>query len=113
MSRKMDPVDMTMNVASMGRRRFHVMNLLIRMTMKMEVVIARSPERVVASPYDGMRKGSMVMMNIPKPNPVVRWTKLAPTVSRNISRILFISVKNHANIVLSPVLILVFHDLTP
>jgi hypothetical protein len=36
------------------------------------------PERVTASPYDGIRKGSAVIMNMPKPKPTVLWTKLAP-----------------------------------
>jgi hypothetical protein len=43
------------------------------------------PDRVVASPYVGMRYGSIVMMKIPKPKPVVRCTKLAPMLSRNMA----------------------------
>lgn len=53
--------------------------------MMAEVVSARSPDKVVASAYDGIRKGRRVIMNIPKPKPVVLCTKLAPTVNRNIS----------------------------
>ena len=48
------------------------------MAMSVEVVSASRPDRVVASPYEGIRKGSMVMMKIPNPKPVVRCTKLAP-----------------------------------
>ena len=47
-----------------------------------EVVIARMPERVVASPKEGMIEGSIVMMKMPKPKPVVRCTKLAPMLNR-------------------------------
>ena len=54
--------------------------------MTAEVVMARSPERVVASPYVGRKNGSIVMMNMPKPKPVVRCTKLAPILSRNMKR---------------------------
>jgi hypothetical protein len=49
-------------------------------------VIASSPESVVASPYVGMRNGSIVIMKMPKPKPVVRWMKLAPMLSRNMER---------------------------
>lgn len=83
--RNMVGVDMTMKVSRIGTSLFHVMNFLILMHMSMEVVMARSPERVVASPYDGIRNGSIVIMKIPKPKPVVRWTKLAPMVRMKIS----------------------------
>lgn len=49
----------------------------MRMAMYMELLIANKPVSVVASAYDGMRNGSIVMMKIPKPKPVVRWMKLA------------------------------------
>ena len=55
---------------------------LILKAIVAEVVSARSPDRAVASPYDGMRRGRDVMMNMPNPNPVVLCTKLAPMVSR-------------------------------
>ena len=32
----------------------------------------------------GIRNGSIVMMKMPKPKPVVRWMKLAPMLSRNM-----------------------------
>lgn len=38
--------------------------------------------RVTASPYDGIRKGSALIMNMPNPNPTVLCTKLAPAASR-------------------------------
>ena len=53
--------------------------------MTAEVVIARSPESVVASPYVGRKNGSIVMMKMPKPKPVVRCTKLAPMLNRNMA----------------------------
>lgn len=55
------------------------------MTIISEVVIARMPERVVASPKEGMIEGSIVMMKMPKPKPVVRCTKLAPMLNRKSS----------------------------
>lgn len=74
-----------MNVRSIGISLCHVMYLRYLYAMKEDVVRARRPESVVASPYDGIMNGRRVMMNMPNPNPVVRWTKLAPIVSRNIS----------------------------
>jgi hypothetical protein len=53
--------------------------------MTAEVVIARSPESVVASPYVGRKNGSIVMMKMPKPKPVVRCTKLAPMLNKNMA----------------------------
>jgi hypothetical protein len=53
--------------------------------MTAEVVMARSPERVVASPYVGRKNGSIVIMKMPKPKPVVRCTKLAPMLNRNMA----------------------------
>ena len=53
--------------------------------MTAEVVIASSPESVVASPYVSRKKGNIVIMKMPKPKPVVRCTKLAPMLRRNIA----------------------------
>ncbi len=53
--------------------------------MTAEVVIAKSPESVVASPYVGRKNGSIVIMKMPKPKPVVRCTKLAPILSKNMA----------------------------
>ena len=88
---QMAPADMTMKVMSMGRSRFQVTYLLIRKLMMADVVRARRPDNVVASPYEGIRKGRSVIMNMPNPNPVVRWMKLAPTVRIKILTILSIS----------------------
>ena len=73
-----------MKVSSMGRRRFRVTYLRNLATIAMEVVSARRPDRAVASPYEGIRKGRAVIMNMPNPKPVVRCTKLAPAASRNM-----------------------------
>ena len=73
------------NVIKIGSSLLHVIYDLMRNVIMAEVVSARSPDKVVASAYDGIRKGRSVIMKIPKPKPVVLWTKLAPTESRNIS----------------------------
>ena len=55
--------------------------------------MARSPDNVVASPYDGIKKGSTVIINIPNPKPVTRCIKEAPlqkSISKNRS-IAFVS----------------------
>ena len=89
---KMAIVDTTMNVNSIGHSRFQVTLLFNFHTMTAEVVIARSPDSVVASPYVGMKNGSIVIMKMPKPKPVVRCTKLAPMLNRNmaITRLLIV-----------------------
>ena len=79
--------EVMMNVRRIGRSLFQVIYLLILKLIIADVVNARRPESVVASPYEGIRKGSIVIMNMPNPNPVVLWTKLAPKVRRNISSI--------------------------
>ena len=71
----------------MGRRRFHFTYLIYFNMTTVAEVRESSPERVTASPYDGIRKGSAVMMNMPKPKPIVRCTKLAPIARRNIGRL--------------------------
>ena len=55
--------------------------------------MARSPESVVASPYVGRKNGSIVMMKMPKP--VVRCTKLAPILSRNMAITMLLIINNH------------------
>ena len=76
----------------MGRSLFHDIYFHILATITDEVVRASSPDRAVASPYEGIRKGSRVMMNIPKPKPVVRCTKLAP-VARSIIYGIFSNIR--------------------
>ena len=55
-------------------------------------MMANNPDNVVASPYVGRKNGSIVMMKMPKPKPVVRCTKLAPMLNRNmaITRLLIV-----------------------
>ena len=103
-SAKMDIVDMMMNVSSIGHNRFQVMKPRSFQTMTAEVVMANRPESVVASPYVGRKNGSIVIIKMPKPKPVVRCTKLAPMLSRNMKRtmlliliILKISCKDNNN----------------
>ena len=79
-------VETIMNVSRIGQSRCHVTKPRNRHTIAAEVVIASSPESVVASPYVGKRNGSIVMMKMPNPKPVVRWMKLAPMLSRNMDR---------------------------
>jgi hypothetical protein len=71
-------VEKILNAATMGRRRFHVTYFRYWIITTVAEVRDNRPERVTASAYDGIRKGSAVMMNIPKPNPIVLWMKLAP-----------------------------------
>ena len=75
--------------------------------------MARSPERVVASPYVGRKNGSIVIMKMPKPKPVVRCTKLAPMLNRNmaITRLLifYFHFLTDIKVIVETVIILV-HD---
>ena len=64
--------------ATIGSNRFHVTYLIYLIMTTVAEVSESSPESVTASPYDGIRKGRAVMMNMPKPKPTVRCTKLAP-----------------------------------
>ena len=57
--------------------------------------MANRPESVVASPYVGRKNGSIVMMKMPKPNPVVRCTKLAPMLSRNMAITMLLIINYH------------------
>ena len=57
----------------------------MRQTMTADVVIANRPESVVASPYVGRKNGSIVIIKMPKPKPVVRCTKLAPMLNMNMA----------------------------
>lgn len=83
--KQMERPDISMNVISIGMSLFHEIYSRYLYDMIAEVERASRPDRVVASPYDGIRNGRTVMMKMPKPKPVVRCTKLAPTVSRNIA----------------------------
>ena len=87
----MAKAEMTINVSRIRHSRFQVTYRRSRHTMAAEVVIASSPDSVVASPYDGRKNGSMVMMKMPNPNPVVRCTKLAPMHSRKMASVIVIA----------------------
>ena len=74
------------NAATMGKRRFQFTNFrYLNITIVAEVSDKR-PERVTASPYEGIRKGSTVIMNMPNPKPIVLCTKLAPAARKMIYR---------------------------
>ena len=83
-SRHIAIVEKMMKAAKMGSRRFHVTNFRYFIMTTVADVSERSPDRVTDSPYEGIRKGSAVMMNIPNPKPIVRCTKLAPIDRRNM-----------------------------
>ena len=78
-------VETMMNVSNIGHSRFQVMKLRSFQTMTADVVMANRPESVVASPYVGRKNGSIVMIKMPNPKPVVRCTKLAPILNRNMA----------------------------
>ena len=90
--RQIAAVEVIRKMERIGMSLFQVMNLLYFIEATRDVVKANNPDKAVASPYDGIRNGSRVIMKMPNPNPVVLCTKLAPTASRNICRIF--SVKN-------------------
>ncbi len=78
-------VETTTNVSSIGHNRFQVMKPRSFQTITAEVVMANKPESVVASPYVGRKNGSIVIIKMPKPKPVVRCTKLAPMLNMNMA----------------------------
>ena len=80
-------VEKITNAKVIGRKRFHVTYFTYFTMTNAADVSDSSPERVTASAYDGIRKGRAVMMNIPNPNPMVLWMKLAPIARRNIGRL--------------------------
>lgn len=84
-------VENTTNVTIMGKKRFQVTYLIYCSITTVAEVSDRSPERVTASAYDGIRKGSAVMMNMPNPKPIVRCIKLAPAARSMIYRIFSIN----------------------
>ena len=84
-SAKIAIVETMINVSSIGHSRFQVMKLCSFQAMTAEVVMASRPESVVASPYVGSKNGSIVMIKMPKPKPVVRCTKLAPMLNKNMA----------------------------
>ena len=77
-SRYMAMVEKTTKAATMGRSLFQFTYLMYLIMTTVAEVSESRPERVTASAYDGIRKGSTGIMNMPNPNPMVRCTKLAP-----------------------------------
>ena len=88
-------VETTIKVSSIGQSRHQATYSRMRQTMTADVVIANRPESVVASPYVGRKNGNIVMMKMPKPKPVVRCTKLAPMLSRNMAITILLIINNH------------------
>ena len=70
--RHIDRVEIMRKMESMGISLFRLTFLLYFHAATAEVVRASSPDKAVASPYEGIRKGSIVIMKMPKPKPVVR-----------------------------------------
>lgn len=68
----------------MGSSRFQVTNFRYLTITTAAEVSDNNPDSVTASPYDGIRKGRAVIMNMPNPKPTVLCTKLAPIASRNM-----------------------------
>ena len=81
-SRLIAMVEKTMNAAIIGRIRFHVTYFIYLTITAAADVRDNRPDSVTASAYEGIRKGSAVMMNMPKPKPIVLCTKLAPAARR-------------------------------
>ena len=70
-SRHIAIVENTINAAMIGSKRFHVTYFkYLTITTVAEVKESR-PESVTASPYEGIRKGRAVIMNMPNPKPMV------------------------------------------
>jgi hypothetical protein len=72
------------NAANIGNMRLQDTYFIYLSITTVDDVNESIPESVTASAYEGIRKGSTVIMNMPKPKPVVRWTKLAPVAKRMI-----------------------------
>ena len=81
-SRLIAMVEKMMNDAITGRIRFQVTYFRYLNITAAADVRDNSPDRVTASAYEGIRKGSAVIMNIPNPKPIVLCTKLAPAARR-------------------------------
>jgi hypothetical protein len=68
----MDIVENITNAAITGKSLFQVTYFRYFIITTVADVSESSPESVTASPYDGIRKGRAVMMNMPNPKPIVR-----------------------------------------
>ena len=84
---QMASAETAMNVSSITASRLHTMYFLMFSTITADVVSASSPDSVVASPYEGMRYGRTLIMNMPNPKPVVLCTKLAPAARMAMYRV--------------------------
>ena len=84
-SRYIATVEKIVNATMIGRKRFQFTYLMYWAITTVAEVSENRPESVTASAYDGMRKGSAVMMKMPNPNPMVLWMKLAPAARRSIA----------------------------
>ena len=83
------------NANVIGKKRFHVTYFTYFTITTAADVSDSIPDSVTASAYDGIKKGRAVMMNIPNPNPMVLWMKLAPIARRNIGRLNSIVVQSY------------------
>ena len=79
-------VENTTKAPIIGSSLRHVTNFRYLTIITAADVSESSPDRVTASPYEGIRNGRAVIMKIPKPNPTVRCTKLAPAARRIMYR---------------------------
>ena len=93
-SRQIAIVEKRTNAPTIGSSLFHVTNFMYFSITTVAEVSERRPERVTASPYEGIRKGSAVIMNMPNPNPMVLWTKLAPA-AKSIMYSIFSGITFH------------------
>ena len=84
-SRHIAKVENRKNAAVTGRSRLQLTYFIYLTITTVAEVSESNPERVTASAYDGIRNGSAVIMNMPKPKPIVRCTKLAPIARRNMA----------------------------
>lgn len=80
------------NTANIGKSLFHVRYRLILTAVIKDVVRAKSPDKAVDSPYEGIRKGSIVIMKIPNPKPIVLWIKLAQMLRTNIRKPVIVAI---------------------
>ena len=98
-SRHIANVENRKNAAVTGRSRLQFTYFKYLIITTVAEVSESNPESVTASAYDGIRNGRAVIMNMPKPKPTVRCTKLAPMASRNMAMLNSIINESGANIV--------------
>jgi hypothetical protein len=64
-------VEKTAKAARIVRSRFQFTNLMYFNIITVAEVSDKRPDRVTASPYEGIRKGRAVIMKMPNPKPIV------------------------------------------